>query len=593
VRTLKYGSFLLAVAGLAVLLLIAARSEVPTVKIGNLVATMNWAYVQVEGLVSRQPVYDPTAGDLTLWVWDGTGEIMVAAYRAEAETLQARGPLPVMGDRVSLAGTLRVKEDFAYLVLNDPERMEVRPAEALAKRAAEVHAGLRYQAVRLRGVIREERAPYEGLHIASLWDESGAIDLILPAMAGAAGSRLPSPLVGQAVEVVGAVDLYRDAVQVSVGRPGDLVVLDEELQTAPLREIGSLSAEDVGRLVAVEGRIAGIDLFSAGVKWALTDGSGTVTLLLWQDFYDALPASTLPGPGADVHVQGLVAEYRGDLEIVPELAADVTVLAQAEDTLPPTPPTPPAPSATPKAAPAATLEATPSSSPHPTSSVTLTPTPSPAPPPTTQAGPRPSPTPPPTPGAETRSIAAITPSDIGRTLTIKLAGIAGVDYLSSGVKYTLTDPTGSIALLLWQDVLEDTADRHDLLPGSQVQVTGRIDEYEGQLEIVPRTGDGVTVLNRGGRLPVEERALAQITAADEGRIFDVQGTLTRIEGRGWLHLWLGDGTGEMLIFVPERVVGYLPVGLGPGTRLRITGQVEVYQGALEIIPLAGADVEVQ
>jgi DNA/RNA endonuclease YhcR with UshA esterase domain len=590
VRTLKYGSLLLAAAGLAILLLVAARSEVPAVQVGNLAATMNWAYVQVEGLVSRQPVYDPAEADFTFWVWDGTAEIMVVAYRAEAETLLARGPLPVMGEGVSVAGTLRVKEDFSYLVLNDPEQMEVRPAEPLAKRAAEIDAGLRYQTVRLRGVIRGERVPYEGLHIATLRDQSGAIDLILPEMAGATGDGLPSLAVGQAVEVVGAVDLYRDTVQVSIGRPGDLVVLDEELWIAPRRDIGSLSVADVGRLVAVEGRITDIDLFSAGVKWTLADDTGAVTLLLWQDFYDALPPSALPGPGAAARVQGLVAEYRGELEIVPELAADVVALAQAEAALPPTLPTP---FATREAAPAATLEATPSSSLHPTGSATPAPTPSLTPPPTTPSGPRPSPSPPPTPAAESRTIAAITPADIGRTLAIELAGIAGVDYLSKGVKFTLTDPTGSIALILWQDVLEETADRHELLPGSQVRVSGRIDEYEGELEIVPRPGDDVTVLDRGGRLAVEERKLAQITAADEGRIFTVQGTLTRVEGRGWLYLWLDDGTGEMLIYVPERVVGYLPTGLGPGTRLRVTGQVEIYQGALEIIPLAGADVEVQ
>ncbi len=596
VRTLKYGGLLLATAGLAVLLLIAARIEVPAVQVGNLAATMNWAYVRVEGLISRQPAYDlaaanePAVASLTFWVWDGTGEIMVAAYRAEAEELLARDPLPVMGDGVSLAGTLYIKEDFAYLVLNDPEQMEVRPAEPLAKRAAELHAGLRYQTVRLRGVIRQERVPYEGLHIASLWDDSGSVDLVLPAMAGATGDGLPLPAVGQAVEVVGAVDLYRDTVQVSVGRPGDLVVLDEELLIAPRRDIGSLSATDVGRLVTVEGRIAAIDLFSAGVKWTLSDDTGAVTLLLWQDFYDSLPASTLAGPGAAVRVQGLVAEYRGELEIVPELAADVVVLAQVEAaSLAATPVLP----ATPERALTATPEPTRPTTADTTASITPSPTPPPTPPPTARPAPSPSPSPPPTPGGETRSITTITSADVGRTLTIERAGIAAVDYLSKGVKLELTDGTGSIALLLWQDLLEEMADRHDLLPGSQVQVTGRIDEYEGELEIVPRAGDGVTVLSRGERLPVEERMLAQIGASDQGRVFTVEGTLTRVEGRGWLHLWLDDATGEMLIFVPERVVSYLPSGLGPGTRLRVTGQVEIYQGALEIIPLAGADVEVQ
>jgi DNA/RNA endonuclease YhcR with UshA esterase domain len=405
--------------------------------------------------------------------------------------------------------------------------------------------------------------------------------------------------------VVGAVDLYRDEVQVSIGRPADLIVLDGAPAAAPPRPIGRLSAIDVGALVAVEGSLAEVAPFSAGVRGRLTDGSGTVTLLLWQDYYDSLPPSAVPGPGDAVRVQGRVAEYRGELEIVPELPGDVLVLsrfeaapgseppaiAQGPTASPTLPATPSAePSQGPTAQPSAQPSAQPTASP-PAPSSTPTPAPSPTPVPLPTAPP--SATPPPTPAAEIRPIASITADDVDRTLTVELAGIAAVDYLSKGVKYTLTDASGSIALLIWQDVLEEVAPRHDLLPGSQVRVTGRIDQYQGELEIVPRGGDDVTVVDRGGRPPVEERAVADIAAPDEGRVFTVQGALSRIEGRGWLRLWLHDGTGEMLVFCPERLVPYLPPGLGPGTPLRVTGEVEIYQGSLELVPLAGADVEVR
>jgi hypothetical protein len=39
-------------------------------------------------------------------------------------------------------------------------------------------------------------------------------------------------------------------------------------------------------------------------------------------------------------------------------------------------------------------------------------------------------------------------------------------------------------------------------------------------------------------------------------------------------------------------VAYLPQGVGAGVRLRVTGEVDVYKGTVEIIPLAGADVKV-
>lgn len=140
--------------------------------------------------------------------------------------------------------------------------------------------------------------------------------------------------------------------------------------------------------------------------------------------------------------------------------------------------------------------------------------------------------------------------------------------------------------------MEEVAGRYDLFPGSLVQVRGEIDEYEGEMEIVPRAGGDVVLLARGERAPIEERATGNVGPPDEGRVFVVEGAVTRTEGDGWLKLWLDDGSGETLVFVPTRSVPYLPAGIGNGVRLRVTGEVDVYKGTVEIIPLAGADVEV-
>jgi hypothetical protein len=37
----------------------------------------------------------------------------------------------------------------------------------------------------------------------------------------------------------------------------------------------------------------------------------------------------------------------------------------------------------------------------------------------------------------------------------------------------------------------------------------------------------------------------------------------------------------------------VPQGLGPGVSLRVTGEVDIYQSVLELIPLAAADIEVR
>ncbi|MGD8627403.1 MAG: hypothetical protein PVJ34_22915, partial [Anaerolineae bacterium] len=284
VRVWQYGSLLLAVAGLAILFLVAKRSEVPAVAIGDLAATMNWAYLRLEGIVSRQPAVDAEAGSLRFWVWDGTGEMMVVAYRTEAQELLAGADLPVMGDAVTVEGTLRVKEDFQYLVVEVPQRLVVRPGEVVDLSVAEVAAAERYQRVRLRGVVRGVRQPYEGLQVLSLRDASGEIDVVLGGDLGLP----PGVEVGGTLQAVGAVDVYRGAPQISVGRATDLVPLEEEITIAPRRAPADLSMADVGALAVVEGRLARVESFSAGVRCGLADEAGQVTLLLWQDLYEAL-----------------------------------------------------------------------------------------------------------------------------------------------------------------------------------------------------------------------------------------------------------------------------------------------------------------
>ena len=610
VRVFKYGSLVLAILGLAVLLFAAIGSDVPTIEIGDLQATMNWAYVRVEGVVTRQPGYDPKTGALRLWIDDGTGEIMVSAYRSEADELLAEGLLPVMGDRVALEGTLRIREDFQYLVLNVPQHTVIQRTEPMEMALAQVDTAPLYQKVRVRGVIRDERTPYEGLHIFRVRDETGEIDITIQVGEASVAGELPDLGIGQSVQVVGAIDAYNGTPQISVGRASDLVVLGEAVMIAASRPIGAVSGEDVGSMAAVEGTIHEVIPFSAGVKYRLDDGSGTLTLLLWQDLYDQVPERDALAVGTLIRVQGEIMEYRGELEIVPETPTDLEIMgmvavveASATSTVEVPSSTPEkAPTATPDVAPGETSEAitetptddglgaaTPSRTATATPEPTWTPIPSPEPVPTTA----PTPTFTPTPAPETRTLGTISAGDVGRRFTIAQAGIADVSYFSAGIKYTLTDGTGSIILLLWQNVLEAVPDRRDLYPGSRVRVVGEIEEYGGDLEVIPEVGADVEVLVAGDRPPLEVRAVGEVTPSDEGRLFAVDGVVSRMEVHDWLYVWIDDGTGEILVYVPERVVEFLPAGVGPGVRLRVTGEVDIYRGVLEIIPQAGADVEVQ
>jgi DNA/RNA endonuclease YhcR with UshA esterase domain len=425
IRAVKVAAIVLGTVGLAVLWLVASRAEVPTIAIGQAGATMNLAYVRVDGRCTDVPSYDPESDTLSFWIADETGELRVTSYRAETRALMEQGTVPALGDRVSVAGTLRIREDFRSLTIDVPEQVAITRVEPVACVVAAIGPDDAYRRVRVRGQVSEVVEPYDGLTLITLRDETGSIDVAVSDELVALSGVAPRVRIGEAVEVVAAVSMYRNTPQLVPASSGDIVVLDEEVAIAAERFVAELSAGDVGRWVAVRGAVTEVDPFSAGVKLTLDDGSGRLTLLLWQDVYDGLRDGAELGVGAGVRAQGEVAEYRGELELIPELPEDVEVLAGASS----------------------------------------------------RAG--------------ITAIGDLTIDDVGRWVT--LAGTLGEpERFSSGVKFPLSDRTGTLILLLWQEVYEAIPDVGLLTAGAEVEVTGRIEAYRGELEIIPEA-DGVRV----------------------------------------------------------------------------------------------------
>jgi len=134
--------------------------------------------------------------------------------------------------------------------------------------------------------------------------------------------------VGGVVRVTGRVAEYEGELEVIPQQAQEIVMVQRAPAVARAdTQIGSLSGSDVGRRVTVEATIVAVDEFSSGVKCVLDDGSGQVTLLLWQDLFDAIVDKSACVPGGRVRASGWVDEYRGELELVPGLAHDVVFLA--------------------------------------------------------------------------------------------------------------------------------------------------------------------------------------------------------------------------------------------------------------------------
>lgn len=330
IRAVKISALLFTTLSFAVLWLVAVRTEVPKISIGQARATTNLAYVRLEGRCSRTPSYDPESDYLSFWISDGTGELYVTAYRAETRELLDQGRVPALGDWVEVAGTLRIRDDFRSLTLNVPDQLKISRPEPVERSIGSITSEDRYRRVRVRGRVSEIYSPYDGLTLIELSGDSYGSETIsvvveddLLALNSKKRSAELTLTPGQSVAVTATVSLYEGKPQLVPASIADVVPLVEPLadplqEEFPVVSIGELTAADVGRLVTVRGLIGAVDHFSAGVKYTLDDGSGTIILLLWQEVYDALPNSEALAPDVQVEITGRIEEYRGDLEIIPE-----------------------------------------------------------------------------------------------------------------------------------------------------------------------------------------------------------------------------------------------------------------------------------
>jgi len=316
--------------------------------------------------------------------------------------------------------------------------------------------------VKIRGQVRAVRTPYKGLTLVTLRDVTGEIDVAVPDTDSTLDVQL-----GQSAEATGAVTLYKDAPQVTLARADALRFSADSIPAAAPAHVADLTAERAGQWAAVRGQVVKVSPFSAGYKFTLDDGTGRASVLLWSDVYAALSLTLPLAEGAQVAVQGEVSSYRGAIEIVPEIPADVTLVAAAPvpATLAPAPTVAPTPTTLPTAAIAPTLTALPP---------TVTP----------------KPTPKPTQAIAFVPMGQLTPADKGKLVSVR-GKIVEVIKFSSGMKYRLDDGTGKVILLLWQEVFDKVPNRDKLVDGAQVSVTGVVDVYRGEIEIIPKSGTDV------------------------------------------------------------------------------------------------------
>ena len=239
--------------------------------------------------------------------------------------------------------------------------------------------------------------------------------------------------------------------------------------------------------------------------------------------------------------------------------------------------------------PTATLPPTDTATPSPTVPPTATPTDAP----TATATATPTATSSPTPEFIRTSISAL-PGLMDEEVTV-IGNVVATASLSQGFKFTLDDGSGQVVLLMWHNVYDDCYAAPQLNIGAEVRATGKVGEYQGELQVVPRFGSQVKVQRAGGAFAPQ---VAFGAVRDYmGQVVQVTGEIGNVSGtNSAVTLSVFDETGAVPIFIWRTILNRIPKAnpaLGTvGTRVRVVGVVQEYRGNLQIAPALPYDVEV-
>lgn len=445
VRATRYAALFLSIVGLFLLYWMAVSTRIPTVKIGDITPTMNFAYVRIEGQVTGDARVFKENGrvrSMRFDINDGTGEIPVSAYQAQAQELIEKGMVPRAGDRISAAGSLSVAADDR-IMLRIQVADQVSLVQAEAKPTSIDALTPESGTVLIEGTISKVMAPQPGKKqpwTIIITDDTGAATLSFWEDMYAELQSKDKLIQGQSVRLRSSVNVYKGKIQLNLARSGDLEFTDG-ISTSPnpvknhqtdSMTIEEITAEMKGQTVETEGQVI---LFQesktpgkAPSKMILEDGTSTVSVVYWDNVAQQL-GDKRPEKGTHVQVRGVVDVYKDTVQLKVNYADQMEFYQ-----IPPEKP---------------------------------------------------------------QSIPAITPigdiTDPGEGAVVTVSGRLGTPKsVKSGVMYPVKDKTGAIQMLLWDRNVPGEY-RNNLVTGKTVTVTGIIKLYKGELEIVPESSNAIRI----------------------------------------------------------------------------------------------------
>lgn len=489
----RWAAILLSTVGLFLLYLMARSHEPATVQIGDIATTMNFGNVRIVGQVKADAKMNRTGNGMSFNVSDGTGDLRVFVDEAMRKEMEEKGLIPKKGNEISFIAQLNVSadqttarlrsiaEDSFSLMAGDG----VAPGAGAAKKAAEsaskpvtaaekaaaskaekptplkdVSAALEGKFVTLEGVLESltpppadsPKRPYylkltegEASVTVKMWQDS--YDQIAD----------KDVLVGSRVRLRAAVGVYEGKPDVKLVSPEQFVrLVDDDGAAAPAAEekpaaakrdfsrgrstkptyvsLADVTPAQEGETVTVRARVEDVKAPAEGTKQPysiyLRDGDVTLRASCFPKSWDVIDEANRPRPDAVFELTGTVEVYQGKPQLKVKSGYKVKL-----------------------------VDDTPASQPAVDGSAAI-------------------------PAAEAAA-------KLGEVVTLK--GVLGAgESLKSGVKYPLTDASGTVKVVIWNSRLSESV-LSALDEGVEVAVRGVAEDYEGSCQVVMEQG-ALTVL---------------------------------------------------------------------------------------------------
>lgn len=191
-------------------------------------------------------------------------------------------------------------------------------------------------------------------------------------------------------------------------------------------------------------------------------------------------------------------------------------------------------------------------------------------------------------------LAQVTRLDDGKTVTVK-GNIVGVSSFSAGFRFYSNDATAQVTVMIWDDDWDHVYDNYHLSVGAVLSLTGVVDVYNGQIEIVPKRGRDVQVLKWAAR-NWRKYDLGMMSGNDHNAVVWVEGRIAEIYPFSMgAKMLVTDATGTQTVTLYDVVARRIPQRdkLRVGETVSVVGRVRARRGSgIEIVPFLPQDIYV-